>query len=262
MQFSIVVTGKPGGCKSTTIAKFLYEFTKMGLPSGHMPEYVSDRILLEQKVLVDVHWHEPKHYRFRSEDGALLGDHSVLFDGNKPPGQRQFEVTDGLFLNEVHNAMVERMLFHQNPNGEIFEYATGPDKVMGLSTLDQSGDALVARFARLLQERTKINKVLLFEVDAGLEERTRRNGNRPDGMKEHTFRTFFGDGGELKYSGSAKLTPLGIDYIYIDNDHDNINRFLVDIELYTDTLIRPLAEGFAGRGENGWPASTRDRSRR
>jgi len=50
MALSILVIGKPGGCKSTAIGTMLREFAKY----GKHPEYVSDRKLLEDAVEADV----------------------------------------------------------------------------------------------------------------------------------------------------------------------------------------------------------------
>lgn len=247
MSFSLVVIGKPGGCKSTTVAKFQYEFSKIGLAAADKPDYVSDRLLLESAILEDVHWGHPELYKYRPEDGALVGEHSVLLDGTKPSGQKKIHITDSSLLNAIHDEMAKQMLFHDNPRGEIFEYATGPEKEMGDGILDQDGDGLVRRFRRLLEGRQLANKVFIFEVDASLDERIRRNGERVDGMDNMTFRTYFGDGGELKLSGIPKFAELGVDFHYIDNDHHDIETFLRDVEEYNASLIRSLAEGQMGK---------------
>lgn len=229
--------GKPGGCKSTANAKILYELQRL----GKIPEIVSDRILLENAVVQDV-----QTSGIKREDGAMEGAHSILFDGNQPPGRKVFEVRDGLLLNEVHDYMVEIAGSHQSPSGLLLEYATGPDVNFPDVPLLQSGTSLIERFYRL--PASKDHHIHVVEIDASLDERLRRNGRRIDGMREETFLKYFPDGGELREKGN-NLVQMGVAFTRIDNDHDDLARFLRDIENFSAEHIRPLFEGNGPRPE-------------
>lgn len=236
MYYSIMTIGKPGGCKSTANAKILYELRRLGLN----PEIVSDRILLEDAVLHDVQISGRKR-----EDGALECDHSILFDGNQPPGRKVFEVKDGFLLNDVHDHMVKLAGTHLNQQGLLLEYAIGPDVDLPNIPLLQSGESLIERFQRYPPSRE--HHIHIVEINASLGERQRRNGRRIDGMRDETFLRYFPDGGELLNPDA--LQQMGIDFTGVDNDHDDLARFLHDIETFSAGHIRPLFEGNGRRPE-------------
>lgn len=231
MYYSIMTIGKPGGCKSTANAKILYEMKRLGFD----PVPVSDRVLLETEVVEDTNV-----FGQMRGDGSLEGKHSILFDGNQPSGRKVFEVTDGVLLNKVHDNMVEMAGNHNDVRGVLFEYATGPD-VMSLprEPLLQSGQNLIERFKKYPKETN--HHILVVEVDASLEERMRRNGRRVDGMRPGTFLKYFPDGGELRDEG-YKFDEMGIQFVRIDNDHDDLARFLGDIEKICETHVRTIYE--------------------
>ena len=112
----------------------------------------------------------------------------------------------------------------------------------------QSGESLVARFQRY--EPTDNRKTVVLEIDANLEERLRRNGSRPDGMREDTFRAFFGDGGELRDAG-YQLRELGVDFYPINNDFNDLARFIQVTEAFKDDYIRPLLQERSVAKEGG-----------
>ncbi len=223
--------GKPGGCKSTANAKILYEMKRLGMD----PILVSDRLLLEEAVVEDV-----RSSGAIRGDGAMEGSHSILFDGDKSPGRKVFEVTDGILLNRVHDAMVRLAGHHGDSRGMLFEYATGPDVInLPREGLFQSGKSLLGRFQKFPKQPD--HNILVVEIDASLEERLRRNGRRIDGMRKETFLRYFPDGGELRDEGD-KLRELGIQFVHIDNDHDDLSQFLIDIERVNETYVRLMRE--------------------
>ena len=67
-------------------------------------------------------------------------------------------------------------------------------------------------------------------------------------MREDTFMKYFPDGGELREQGEV-LEQMGVAFTRIDNDHDNLARFLRDIEDFSADHIRPLFEGNGPRPE-------------
>lgn len=233
MFYSLFTIGKPGGCKSTANAKILYElYSRMGV----YPQIVSDRLLLEEAVIRDI-----LSNGIRRPDGSWEGEHSILFDANPPPGKKVFEVKDGTLLNRVHDEMIRLACMHDNPQGLLIEYAIGPDVQFGdREPLLQSGQSLIDRFAQTVRDED--HRVLVLEVDAGLDERLRRNGERVDGMKAETFRKFFPDGGEL-HGHEGTLSAMGVEYYFIDNDYNDLDRFLHEIEGNVRDSIRPFIEG-------------------
>lgn len=234
---SIITIGKPGGCKSTANAYILYDFQRTGLT----PQFVSDRLLLEEAVVHDIMLSGKKN-----QDGSWEGDHGILFDGDKPPGRKVFQIKDSILLNRIHDQMIELSVTHHVPHGVIFEFATGADKDLGEGgILLQSGESIITRFREnpVRDER----RVIVVEIDASLDERMRRNGERVDGMLPETFRAFFGDGGELRESGDT-LRQFGVDYHWINNDYNDLGRFIRTLEEFRAEYIRPLLEGnFPGR---------------
>lgn len=245
MQYiSVMAIGKPGGCKSTAIAQILYAFARYGVT----PELVSDRLLLEAAVVEDT------KNGIRRPDGAIEGTHSILFDGTKPPGLKVFEVKDGTLLNRVHDFMVAYAGTHRNPHGVLLEFATGPDVPLPIEPLLQSGESFVERFRRnrILPD----HHVVVTEIEASLGERRRRNGRRVDGMKEETFLKYFPDGGELRESGQ-RLSEFGVQFVWINNDHDDLSRFLRDTREFCDIHLRPLIEGNLVHIEGIGPTSER-----
>jgi len=233
MSFSIITIGKPGGGKSTANGVIQKE---LRAAIGLNPATMSDRLLLEASVLEDVRFDPVKH-EGHTEKGPLEGQHSLLFDGNQPPGQRKFRVKDGIALNAIHREMIDAALTHQEFDGMVLEYAIGPDVPLPDEPINQSGDRLMEWFAQAREKGS--NNVLVIEVDAPAELRFTRNGGRVDGIESATLRDYWPDGGELRERGE-QLKDLGGDYVYIDNNHSDFSRFLRDIETVCEQKVLPL----------------------
>lgn len=242
MSFSIITTGKPGGCKTTTNSRILYELKKVAWLD---PALHSDRILLEEAVMKDVHYEDPSQHKYGEVRGrrGLIGKRSIMFDGDKQPGQKVVEVLDPEMLNEIHDEMVRLAVAHHREDGMLFEYATGNDVVRDGKVLDQSGDSLVERFRRIFKTQKAENRILVVEVDASYNERMRRNRGRIDGIDQGTLDLFFQDGGELRESGYNKFRELGIQFHYINNDYNDLYRFTRELEELTLQAIHPIIEG-------------------
>ncbi len=232
MYYSVLIIGKPGACKTTAHGSVLLECKK----NGKNPQFESDRIRLEDRVVVDATGGTIK------PDGSVVGAHSILFDGSKPPGRKVFQVTDGLLLNEEHDEMIRIATTHRNPDGVVLEYALGSDihfpSAPDLPLL-QSGESLFRRLERFPVVDNRA--LIILELEATFDRRMDRNKTRIDGMKPETVQMLFGDGCEfLPFAG--RLTHPTITYYRIDNNNDDLHVLLEGLEGFHEQILRPTLE--------------------
>lgn len=253
LYWSVMIVGKPGACKTTSTGSILLEANR----NGFKPAYDSDRLRLEDRVVKDTKggWTDEKH--------NIHGPHSFLIDGNKPPGRKVFQVTDGTMLNQEHDEMTRLALTHRNREGMIFEVALGNDKHFLDAPDDpllQSGESFLRRLSGFKVGHDR--RLVILEINADKEYRLQRNGIRIDGMAEETIEAFFGDGCELEPHRS--ILPAGVIYHFIDNNPQGVENLMGHLEDFHVQLLRPvLKECRESRwGIEGRPASTMDRGRR
>ena len=252
MYYSVLIVGKPGACKTTSSGSILREAQQ----NGFRPLFDSDRIRLENRVMQDTEHGKLMH------DQTIVGKHSILIDGTKPPGRKVFQVTDGILLNEEHDKMVRIAMTHKNNEGVILEYALGNDTHFQAAPdhpLLQSGESLVRRLSQFRVGEDR--RVVVLEVEAGFGVRIERNGVRFDGMNPDTIDAFFRDGCELQ--DYKNRLPKGVTYHYIDNNPDGVDELVRKLEKFHTEVLRPvLEECREARDAEGRPASTHDRGRR
>lgn len=223
MIHAILVIGKPG-CGKSIMVWYLGALLDQ---DGYSISYLSDRLMLEEGVLVDTRRSK------RLADGSKVGKHSKLISDG-PPGHRKVHVLDGTILNRVHIAMIQRTA--RNPHDAIIlaEYAIGPviNFGTGKEVLRQSGHDLV----RLLQLFHATDCVFVLDVEAPMAVRELREAMRPDAMAPETFRSYFPDGGEMKASDAKKLGSNYYRYVNNDDDHDG---YYSEVRFLYETRIRP-----------------------
>jgi len=236
MSIPIMVVGNSGSGKSET-AKCFAELT---IKEGFTPEFISDRILLEEAVIKDTQ--EGRLIDF-GEEQVLEGNHSILIDGRGPWGEKKVHVRDGTLLNKIHWEMIEQACQPCEPEVvRIFEYATGPviNFGEGLEPLEQDGKSLARE---LNNRRVAEHPLVICGVDSEYPYRLARNEQRSDGLDKETFKLYFPDGGELGREG-ASLLPRGVVYCWIpNNNNEGSDRLREEIETAWRASILPIIEG-------------------
>ncbi|MCL4360628.1 hypothetical protein M1555_05265 [Patescibacteria group bacterium] len=201
---------------------------------------VSDRTWLEQAVLLDVAY---RGQVIGSE--GLRGNHSILLNDG-PAGHRQFRVTDGRLLNEVHEQMIAYVGNQQREGAVVIvEYATGPVAEFGpgKERLLQDGSSLLGG----IHETRAGGRLFLLDVEAPLEIRALRNSGRPDGLDDETFRRYFQDGGEVD---ALEAQAHGIFFHRLENGYHDPVRFAREVEtIYTDIVSPRLSNEGRIQGE-------------
>lgn len=229
MAVSMMVVGKAASGKSTLIERVVGMIEN----EGNQVQVVSDRVLLERAVLEDVGGTS-------DENGWLHGEHSILIDGDRPEGSRQFRVKDGVLLNGAHESMVKGFLNGRGQEGiTIYEYALGPDAGFPEEDLLQSGESLIAMMREFNVSDKRPRLVVEVEANSGV--RGERNRRREDALDDETFGMFFPDGGELGLLGGQ--LPESVSYTLIENNGSDPEVYARDIEGWFEKRVRASLEG-------------------
>lgn len=219
----IIVTGKFGAGKSTFVDNLTEQLMSLSLEF----ELVSDRLLVEEKILTDI------KRGIKLGDGSIMGKHSVLVEDGAP-GKRKFQVRDGVLLNYVHDEMIKSL--QQRQDGLLLmEYAIGQRAFFdeGREPLLQSGKDLLT----LLEHYKVVDQVVIIEIESSLTNRAEFNSRREDSVPDEAFRRFAQDGGEFYPVITSDFA--GIHYL-IKNETFDQNFLPLEAKRIINTYLLPM----------------------
>ena len=247
MKNIVFIAGAPASGKSVA-KRYIGEFLE---DDGFHVIHMSDKEELLRVVENEMNG------KASNPNGSVESENTILLDPSKPRESWGMVFKTARSLNTAHEEMFAtiRDLSREYDPGRVVlaEIAYGQDVEYPGGPLRQSAGEFVTQFMRL----GIANKMLILDIQAGLEARRPRNllrtvGPIPDGE----FIKYFGDGGGF---GKTETQFLDGRYCGIKNEGVSLAELTREITGVYDMFIRP---GIRGEGQRSSPEFFNPRTRR
>jgi len=145
----------------------------------------------------------------------------------------RFDVNDAVVPAWLNRARLE--LGHQICERSADGKPIVVEAAFGKNPIDHTISDLFARFEEAGVEPGRVNWII---VQAGYDKRSERNANRRIGPSVDVFARYAADGGDMDPDAQSRIEERGAIIKRVFNDHDDIERFRVDVIAAFDEMFK------------------------
>ena len=148
----------------------------------------------------------------------------------------RFDVNDDVLPAWLNRARLE--LGHQICERSADGKPIVVEAAFGKNPTDHTVSDLFSRFDEAGVEPGRVNWII---VEAGYDKRSERNANRRTGPSVDLFARYAADGGDMGPDAQSRIEERGAIIKRVPNDHDDIERFRVDVIAAFDEVFKGVS---------------------